>query len=129
MTTQPQARLKSPSPHSRSHGDASSPDEVTLSIDAERTAWNWKAVALVLAGIALTSAGHYLTPRDFRLWHGVFQRLYYLPVVYAAIAFGWAGGLAAALVAGILYIPHIVTTWRHEHHYAMEQYAEIFMFL
>ena len=96
---------------------------------ADRTGWNWKAAALVLAGIAVTSAGHYLTPRDMLLWHGIFQRLYYLPVVYAAIAFGWVGGLAAAVLAAGLYIPHIVTMWQHEHHYAMEQYAEIFMFL
>ena len=83
----------------------------------------------MLAGIAVTSAGHYLTPRDMRLWHGIFQRLYYLPVVYAAIAFGWGGGLAAAILAAVLYVPHILITWRHEHNYAMEQYAEIFMFL
>jgi two-component system, NtrC family, sensor histidine kinase HydH len=88
----------------------------------------WKAIALVAAGIAITSAGHYLTPPELRLWHGVFQRLYYLPVVYAAIAFGWQGGLLAATVAGLLYIPHIVTMWSHEHHYSMEQYAEILMF-
>jgi two-component system sensor histidine kinase HydH len=82
---------------------------------------NWRAV---------TSAGHYLTPRDMRLWHGIFQRLYYLPVVYAAIAFGWVGGLAAAALAAVLYIPHILIMWQqHEHHYALEQYAEIFMFL
>lgn len=84
---------------------------------------------LVAAGIAVTSAGHYLTPPEYRLWHGIFQRLYYLPVVYAAIAFGWVGGLSAAVVAGLLYVPHIATTWAHEHHYALEQYAEILMFL
>ncbi|MCL4844844.1 MAG: DUF4118 domain-containing protein, partial [Bryobacteraceae bacterium] len=98
-------------------------------MDSERPTLNWRAIALVLAGIALTSAGHYLTPRDMRLWHGIFQRLYYLPVVYAAIAFGWIGGLAAAVAAALLYIPHIVMMWGHEQHYAMEQYAEIFMFL
>jgi len=98
-------------------------------MEADRPRVNWRAVGLVLAGIAITSAGHYLTPRDMRLWHGIFQRLYYLPVVYAAIAFGWVGGLAAAILAALLYIPHILTMWQHEHNYAMEQYAEIFMFL
>lgn len=98
-------------------------------METDRPKWNWRAIALVLVGIALTSAGHYLTPRDMRLWHGIFQRLYYLPVVYAAIAFGWIGGLAAAIVAALLYVPHIVMMWGHEQHYAMEQYAEIFMFL
>ena len=84
---------------------------------------------MVAAGIALTSAGHYLTPADLRLWHGLFQRLYYLPVVYAAVAFGWVGGLVAGIVSALLYVPHIVTTWSHVHHYAIEQYADIFMFL
>ena len=83
----------------------------------------------MVAGIALTSAGHYLTPSSLLIWHGIFQRLYYLPVVFAAITFGWAGGLAAALAVGAVYIPHIMITWSGMHHYAMEQYAEIFMFL
>lgn len=128
--TQPNARPESSSPRFRFLPNAPSPDEGTLSMDtASGKKSNWKAIALVLAGIAVTSAGHYLTPRDMRLWHGIFQRLYYLPVVYAAIAFGWRGGLAAAIVAAIFYVPHIVMTWQHEHNYAMEQYAEIFMFL
>lgn len=100
-----------------------------LETDPDKAKLNWRAIALVTAGIALTSAGHYLTPSGQLLWHGVFQRLYYLPVVYAAITFGWIGGLAAALAAGVVYIPHIMITWSGMHHYAMEQYAEIFMFL
>ena len=43
-------------------------------------------LVLVVAGIVLTSAGHYFTPPQFLLWHGIFQRLYYLPIVYAAIS-------------------------------------------
>jgi signal transduction histidine kinase len=86
-------------------------------------------LVLVLAGIALTSAGHYLTPPEFLLWHGIFQRLYYLPIVYAAISFGGRGGLAAAVLAGLLYLPHILITWAPMPHMAMGQYAEIVMFL
>jgi len=96
---------------------------------ANSTGFNWKATLLVLVGILITSAGHYLTPREMRLWHGIFQRMYYLPVVYASIVFGWVGGLAAAALSGFLYVPHILITWRHEHQYALEQYAEICMFL
>lgn len=133
MTTQPHARPGSHLPLSRSRANAPVPGRAPLrpelNMDTDRAKWNWRAIVLVLAGIALTSAGHYLTPRDMRLWHGIFQRLYYLPVVYAAIAFGWVGGLAAAALAGVFYIPHILNMWGHEHNYAMEQYAEIFMFL
>lgn len=104
-------------------------DERFKVMDDDRKKSNWTAAGLVLAGIAVTSAGHYLTPPELRLWHGIFQRLYYLPVVFSAIAFGWIGGVAAAVLAGLLYVPHIVNTWGHEQHYAMEQYAEIFMFV
>jgi signal transduction histidine kinase len=100
-----------------------------MTVDADRRKTVRRAVLFVVAGIAITSAGHYFTPPEYRLWHGIFQRLYYLPVVYAAIAFGWIGGLAAGMIAGLLYVPHILTTWSHEQHYAIEQYAEIFMFL
>ena len=97
--------------------------------DPDRITRNWRALTLVAVGVVLTSAGHYLTPPEFRLWHGIFQRLYYLPVVYAGIAFGWVGGLVAAIVAGLLYVPHILMSWSHERPYALEQFAEIFMFL
>jgi signal transduction histidine kinase len=86
-------------------------------------------LVLVLGGVALTSAGHYFTPPQFLLWHGIFQRLYYLPIVYAAISFGWKGGLTAAVLAGMLYLPHILITWAPMPHMAMGQYAEIVMFL
>ncbi len=84
--------------------------------------------ALVLAGIAGTSVGHYLTPPEHLLWHNVFQRLYYLPIVYAAIQFGVPGGLAAAAVSAVCYIPHIVLTWRGWQQYSAHQYAEIVLF-
>ena len=129
MTTQPGARPKSSLPRSLSRADESSPDDAALKMGPDRTKTNWRAIALVAAGITLTSAGHYLTPSSLLIWHGIFQRLYYLPVVFAAITFGWVGGLAAALAAGVVYIPHIMITWSGMHHYAMEQYAEIFMFL
>lgn len=114
--------------HSRSN------EEIRNSRPAAEARWfkvalsTRRPVILILAGIIGTSAGHYLTPPEFLLWHGVFQRLYYLPVVYAAVAYGARGGLAAALVSGVLYIPHIVFTWSGMRHYAMEQYAEILMF-
>jgi signal transduction histidine kinase len=83
---------------------------------------------LIAVSIAITSAGHYRTPKDLLLWHGLFQRLYYLPVVYAAIVFGWAGGLLTAAVCAVAYVPHIATTWSGHLHYSLEQYAEILMF-
>jgi len=84
--------------------------------------------ALAVAGIGVTSLGHYLTPPEFLLWHNVFQRLYYLPIVYSAITFGTRGGLAAAALAALCYIPHIVITWSGWAAYSANQYAEVILF-
>ena len=83
---------------------------------------------MVAAGIAAASALHYFTPPSLILWHNLFQRLYYLPIIYAAIYFGWRGGLAASTVSAVCYIPHILHAWHHMLDYAMNQYAEIIVF-
>jgi two-component system sensor histidine kinase HydH len=85
-------------------------------------------ITLILIGIIGTSLGHYLTPPSLILWHNVFQRLYYLPIVFAAVSFGWIGGLLVAFLAGLCYIPHILTMWTNYPGYAINQYAEIVLF-
>ncbi len=84
--------------------------------------------ALIAAAIAGTTLAHFLTPSSLILWHNIFQRLYYLPIVYAAVVFGRNGGLLAALVSGLCYIPHIVTAWHAFPGYVINQYAEIVLF-
>jgi signal transduction histidine kinase len=82
----------------------------------------------VAAGIAVATALHYLTSPSLILWHQLFQRLYYLPIIYAAISFGWRGGLVASAVSALCYIPHILMAWHHMPEYALNQYAEIIVF-
>ncbi len=85
-------------------------------------------VAVIASGIAIATALHYLTSPSLILWHELFQRLYYLPIIYAAIFFGWRGGLVASACSALCYIPHILMAWRHMPEYAMNQYAEIIVF-
>ncbi len=80
------------------------------------------------AGIGAATALHYLTSPSLLLWHELFQRLYYLPIIYAAIYFGWRGGLVASACAALCYIPHILRAWHHMPDYTMNQYAEIIVF-
>ncbi len=86
-------------------------------------------MSTVAAAIVVATLLHMLTPPDRLLWHNVFQRLYYLPIIYAALYFGWRGGLAAAFASALLYLPHIVTVWHHVPQYEMNQYAEIIVFV
>ena len=86
-------------------------------------------VAVVAAGIAAATALHYFTSPSLILWHNLFQRLYYLPIIYAAIYFGWRGGMTASACSAACYIPHILMAWQHNMpDYAMNQYAEIIVF-
>ena len=86
-----------------------------------------RRILVAAAGIAAVTCLHYLTPTSLIFWHYLFQRLYYLPIVYAAIYFGWRGGLVASGCAAICYIPHILHAWHHTS-YATDQYAEIVVF-
>jgi len=83
---------------------------------------------VVAVGIAVATALHYFTSPSLILWHNLFQRLYYLPIIYAAIYLGWRGGLVASIVSATCYIPHILMAWHHMPDYAMNQYAEIIVF-
>ena len=85
-------------------------------------------VGVIAAGIAAASALHYLTSPSLILWHELFQRLYYLPIIYAAIFFGWRGGLIASAASALCYIPHILSWHHYNPEYAMNQWAEIIVF-
>lgn len=86
--------------------------------------------ALLIACITgCVSMLHYFVPTS-RLWfHLLLERAYYLPILLGALLFGWRGGIGVALVAGILYAPHIAESWRQSPEYGTSQYVEIFMFV
>ncbi len=87
-------------------------------------------IALVIGGsiISITTL-HILTPVDSVTLHQIYQRLYYLPIVIAALLFGLRGGLISALFASLAYLPHVIMQWQHiQREYALNQYAEIILF-
>lgn len=89
-----------------------------------------RRVALVVGALVVITALHYLTPRDpsFHNLHDIWRRLYYAPIVLGALFFGLRGGMAAALLATLLYLPHVLFQWGGAHHAASNQYIEIVMF-
>ena len=81
------------------------------------------------AMILLISALHFFTPVESLVFHQIYQRLYYIPIILAALRYGWRGGLGAALLASLSYVPHIALHWQHQNYdYALNQYAEITLF-
>ncbi len=89
----------------------------------------WLQVTLIGATILLVTALHFATPLDRITLHEIYQRIYYIPILAAALLFGLRGGLGAALFASLVYLPHISMHW-HDHNsdYALNQYGEIIIF-
>lgn len=83
----------------------------------------------IAVAILFVTALHLITPLDRITLHEIYQRLYYIPIIAAAILFGLRGGFGAALFASLAYIPHIWIHWQHRNFdYSLNQYAEIILF-
>jgi two-component system, NtrC family, sensor histidine kinase HydH len=71
---------------------------------------------------------HYFTPlREFE-WHYVYERLLYVPVALAAFWYGWRGGLATGVLAGITYAPHVARARQQFPDSPGGNYLEILLF-
>lgn len=82
----------------------------------------------MVAALAMISALHALTPVAELHWHNALQHLYYLPIVFAGLSFGWLGGVGAALLAALSNAPHNWATWTSSPNYAVDQLWEIPLF-
>ncbi|MDA8415297.1 MAG: ATP-binding protein [Desulfobacteraceae bacterium] len=82
-------------------------------------------LGLSILGISLL---HYLTPLHLHYLHDIFQRFYYLPIILAALWFGFRGGLTCSLLVSIVYAPHILFQWGGQLTVEMEKYLEIVMY-
>lgn len=82
-------------------------------------------LALSILGISLL---HYLTPLNLHYLHDIFQRFYYLPIILAALWFGFRGGLTCSIAVSIVYAPHILFQWGGELTMEMEKYLEILLY-
>lgn len=78
--------------------------------------------------IITVSLLHYLTPLHLHYLHDIFQRLYYLPIILAALWFGLRGGLACSLAVSIAYAPHVLFQWGGHITLEMEKYLEILLY-
>jgi signal transduction histidine kinase len=85
-------------------------------------------IPLLALSIIAISLLHYLTPLRLHYLHDIFQRLYYLPIILAAIWFGLRGGLACSLVVSIVYAPHILFQWGGHLTLELEKYLEIVLY-
>ena len=85
-------------------------------------------IPLLALSIIAISLLHYLTPLHLHYLHDIFQRLYYLPIILAAIWFGLRGGLVCSLAVSVVYAPHILFQWGGHLTLELEKYLEIVLY-
>lgn len=83
----------------------------------------------IILSIILVTVLHFLTPTDQIVLHEIYQRFYYLPIIAAALLYGFRGGLFSAIFTTVVYVPHILIHWSHSHTYTINQFAETIIFI
>ncbi len=89
---------------------------------------NYNFIGIALS-ILLISMGHYLFSPHQGLVHNILQRLYYIPVIWAAYKYGKYSGLLTAVICGVIYLPHIYISWGMHPEYQINQMIEIILFV
>jgi len=87
----------------------------------------WWCVAIA-ASVCTISWLHYVTSYRSIELHELFQRLYYLPIVVAAVMYGAKGGLIVAGFSAVLFLPHVLLEWHAWPVFQLDQYAEVVVF-
>lgn len=88
----------------------------------------WMRRAGLLAMVAAIAACQHLTPLDRTVWHYIFPRLYYLPIVLAALYEGWRGGLAIALLSGAAFLQQFLASENIPAERVINRYLELISF-
>jgi signal transduction histidine kinase len=83
---------------------------------------------LLITAIAGVSLLHYETAPNHIWLHPLLERAYYVPVLLAALWFGWKGGIIAASISGVLYLPHILMSFGARPEFRATQVVEVGMF-
>lgn len=85
-------------------------------------------LAIIAGSVLLITALHYLTTTQKVNAHDIYRRLYYVPIVLGGVWFALRGGIATAIVASLLFMPHVIFQWHHHPASDPEQYLEIVLY-
>ncbi len=65
-----------------------------------------RAIILLWVPIMAITLAHYGTGAHYHYVHDILRRVYYIPIVLGAFAFGVRGALATSIVVSLVYLPH-----------------------
>ncbi|OGF97918.1 MAG: hypothetical protein A2Z06_03970, partial [Candidatus Glassbacteria bacterium RBG_16_58_8] len=86
-----------------------------------------RVIAIVII-IAAVTALHYTTPTSRIVYHEVYNRLYYIPIILGAFTFGLRGGIVVAIAISLIFLPHIFFQWGGFHAGNINMVTEILLY-
>jgi len=98
---------------------------------SKRVPWflSRKAFLLLWLPSLLVTIGHYSTPTTLTWLHDIFRRLYYIPIILGAFAFGLKGSFSVSIFASLVYLPHAFTHFfHHDSGQTIEKFLEILLY-
>ena len=88
---------------------------------------NWLAFISFL--IILVAIFHYSTPIKSHHLHELYRAFFYIPIILAAFRYQFKGGLIAAIVVILVYLPHVVFQWRGDFLFNFSRFLEMIMYI
>ena len=85
-------------------------------------------VSIILILLGAITVLHYQTTIHAENYHDIYRRLYYVPIVLGGLWFRLRGGVLTALLASLIYFPHVLLQWGHHNALLLEQYLEILLY-
>ncbi|MGE5198454.1 MAG: sensor histidine kinase [Rhodospirillaceae bacterium] len=89
---------------------------------------SWKPalrIGFLVAAIAVITLLHMTTAPAHAGRHAVYEYLYYLPIIAAAAWYGAPGGVLAAVVVSVAYLPLVEMTWPNNAPYVASQLGQV----
>jgi signal transduction histidine kinase len=85
-------------------------------------------IGVIVVMVAVITSLHYLTSTTMHQHHDIYRRLYYIPIILGGLWFTVRGGLSVAVLASVVYAPHVLLQWGHSPATELEQYLEILLY-
>jgi len=79
--------------------------------------------------VVVISVLHYTTAMHIQQAHGIYRRLYYFPIIFAAFLGGWWAGLGTAVVVCAAYAPHAFGLLGRDPAPTLEKLLEMVLYL
>jgi len=87
-----------------------------------------KKIGFIVISVTLASLLYYLTSLRLYPLQELFTRLYYIPIVFGAVWFGFPGGVYVSLIVTLICIPHAFMAFTRDKALFYDEVLELFLF-